>query len=286
METIYFLRDLIFTVADVEHFIIYCAVFSLLELINPAHCEKNFLRPGQWTDILHFIFSGSVIISGLKLVIYGSDKLGQYIIPQILRDWIFMQPMWLQVLAITIIADLGFYVTHRMMHEYKCLWRFHAVHHSSEQLDWLAAFRVHPFDQLIVKGSSLFLIFFTGFSKDAIIIASTIYMWQSLLLHSNFRSHLGYLGHYIASPVFHHWHHANEPGSIDKNFGGQLLLWDRVFGTLNMPKPFPEKYGIDQTMPSNYFNQLMYPFICLLTDSKWSKRNLTIHIDPRNYRGK
>ena len=60
-----------------------------------------------------------------------------------LRAAVARQPYWIQVIEAVILADLGFYVAHRLFHGVPWLWRFHAIHHSIQELDWLASVRVH-----------------------------------------------------------------------------------------------------------------------------------------------
>ena len=56
------------------------------------------------------------------------------------------QPYWLQFFEIVFLCDICIYCAHRLSHKYKLLWRFHKIHHTAEQLDWLAAYREHPLD--------------------------------------------------------------------------------------------------------------------------------------------
>ena len=86
-----------------------------------------------------------------------------------------------------------------MMHQVPWLWNFHAIHHSSEHLDWLASFRVHPVDQVIVKGTSLVPVFVLGFSGRPSRSRPLIYMCQALLIHSNVRVPFGWLKWLVAS---------------------------------------------------------------------------------------
>jgi sterol desaturase/sphingolipid hydroxylase (fatty acid hydroxylase superfamily) len=166
----------------------------------------------------------------------------------------------LQVIILTTLSDLGFYLGHLAMHKVPVLWDFHAVHHSSENLDWLASYRVHPVDQCIVKGASLIPVFSLGFSDLAILNAAAIYQWQSLWLHSNFKMNFGPLKWLIATPEFHHWHHANDKAAANKNLAGQIALWDIVFGTAHLPGPLPKNYGVNDAVPRYYLSQLFYPF--------------------------
>ncbi|BCM18527.1 sterol desaturase family protein [Mesorhizobium sp. J8] len=88
-----------------------------------------------------------------------------------------------------------------------------------------------------------------------------IYHWQSVFIHSNTRIKFGPLRWLIASPQFHHWHHANDRQAYDKNFAAQLPVLDLIGGTLFMPPHMPEKYGVDEPVPQLYHRQLVYPFV-------------------------
>ena len=241
-------------------FLLFFLVFTPLEYLIPIHEKSRGFRRGWITDVLHFFLSGIVIRLGLTTVIVISAGAGSSITPASLSDAVQSMPLWLQVILAIFIADLGFYFAHRAMHEWPALWRFHAVHHSSEEMDWLAAYRVHPVDQVLVKGASLVPIFMLDFSSSAILIAAIIYHWQALFIHSNVRLPLGPLRFLVAGPEFHHWHHANEKEAYDKNFSGQLPLWDIVFRTLHMPGRMPSRYGVNDAVPDTYLAQLAYPF--------------------------
>jgi sterol desaturase/sphingolipid hydroxylase (fatty acid hydroxylase superfamily) len=254
------LLDVILSVIDVKLFVLCVLILTPLEALLPAQREKKILRQCLGVDTLHFALSAIFTRMGLVVVIAAAVAISEWLVPIPLRQWIGAQPIWLQVLLCTIIADLGFYGAHRMMHQVPWLWNFHAIHHSSEHLDWLAAFRVHPVDQVIVKGTSLVPVFVLGFSGEAIAIATLIYACQSLLIHSNIRIPFGWLKWLVASPEFHHWHHAKEAEAHNTNYSGQLPLWDMLFGTLHLPSRLPQGYGVDDAVPEGYADQLMYPF--------------------------
>lgn len=242
-------------------FLAYLVIFTPLELLLPAQRGRKLLRPGLGTDLSYFILNAIPISIGLGAIIAGSVLLGHLVVPEAFRSWLAAQPVWLQVLAGTVIADLFFYFGHRLQHEVPWLWDFHSVHHSSEQLDWLAAFRIHPIDQMIEKGSSLVPVFALGFSPAAIFTIAVIYQWQSILIHANVRLPVGWLKWLVATPLFHHWHHARDAAGHNKNFAAQLPLWDLVFGTAHLPDAMPGSYGIDEPMSGNYLSQLLHPFV-------------------------
>jgi sterol desaturase/sphingolipid hydroxylase (fatty acid hydroxylase superfamily) len=75
------------------------------------------------------------------------------------------------------------------------------------------------------------------------------------------RLNFGPLRWLIASPEFHHWHHANQREAYNTNYAGQLSILDKLFGTMYMPKgQIPEKYGVDDPVPNTYILHLLYPF--------------------------
>ncbi|WP_246672129.1 MULTISPECIES: sterol desaturase family protein [unclassified Mesorhizobium] len=85
------------------------------------------------------------------------------VVPEALSATVQSQPLWLQAIEALIIADIGFYLAHRAFHAVPFLWRFHAIHHSIEEMDWLAAHRVHPVDQILTKSASFLPLFALGF---------------------------------------------------------------------------------------------------------------------------
>ncbi|WP_246770954.1 sterol desaturase family protein [Aestuariivirga sp. YIM B02566] len=225
------------------------------------HEGKKIFRPAWKIDLFYAVCSALFTKLGLALVIIGTIYLASLLVPSSLSAAVAGLPLWVQVVVAIILSDLGFYAVHRLFHKIPWLWKFHAIHHSIETLDWLAGHRVHPVDQILTKGASLVPVFALGFSDSAIVIYSMIYVWQSLLLHSNVSVNLGPLRYVLALPQFHHWHHADHPEAHDKNFAGQLAFLDFIFGTHHLPgRTLPERYGTSTPVPSDYTGQLLFPF--------------------------
>jgi sterol desaturase/sphingolipid hydroxylase (fatty acid hydroxylase superfamily) len=214
----------------------------------------------HWPNDLVYLFFNNIPVSlGLFAAIAAILMIIRQYIPEEIGATVRSQPIWLQVIEVLFIADTGFYLAHRAFHAIPFLWRFHAVHHSIEEMDWLAGHRVHPVDQVLTKTASYLPVFALGFSDAAFAIFGVIYFWQSLLIHSNVRVNFGPLKWIVASPQFHHWHHANEPAAIDRNFAGQLPLIDALAGTLFLPDRMPTTYGTDDLVPALYHRQLIFP---------------------------
>jgi hypothetical protein len=139
---------------------------------------------------------------GLLAVIVAVIFAAAWIVPASFQAMVGGLPYWVQIPAVIVRSDLGFYWTHRMFHAVPWLWRFHSIHRSIEELDWLAAAWVHPVDQILTKGVSLIPVFALGFSEWAIGVYAVLYQWQSVLIHSNVRMGFGPLRFLFVSPEF------------------------------------------------------------------------------------
>jgi len=246
---------------DLRGFLLACVIFVPLERLLALHKEQHVFRKWWWNDLIYVFVNRSIISAGVIVLALAVLGLSGWLVPSGVKTAVAGQPYWLQVIEAIIVADLGFYSAHRMFHSIPWLWKFHAVHHSIEELDWLAAARVHPIDQIITKGMSVLPLFALGFADVPIGIFSAIYFWHSFLVHSNVRLNFGPLRWLIASPEFHHWHHANQREAYNTNYAGQLSILDKLFGTMRMPEgQMPEKYGVNDPVPNTYIPHLIYPF--------------------------
>lgn len=178
------------------------------------------------------------------------------------------QPLWLQAIEIYVIVDFIGYWTHRLFHRGRW-WPFHAVHHSTEELDWLGSVRVHPVNDLVNKLLQVSPLLLMGFNPYVTLSTAPFLTFYAIFLHANINWDFGPLRGVIASPVFHRWHHSRDREAWDKNFAGLLPLWDRLFGTYYMPRDrWPENFGIHDPMPGNIFGQMWVPFAW----TRWKKR--------------
>ncbi|WP_051442754.1 sterol desaturase family protein [Mesorhizobium sp. WSM3626] len=251
------------------------AIFVPLERLLAVRPQK-ILRNGFGNDVIYAVLNSAITKIFIVMVAAAAMGAAGLLVPRGLLLAISGQSIWLQVIEMIVIADLGVYAAHRTFHAIPALWRFHSIHHGIEELDWLASFRAHPVDQIITKSVSLAPIFFLGFSDEAIAIYFIIYTGHALLLHANVRINFGPLKWLIASPQFHHWHHADHRAAYDKNFASQIALFDVLFGTFHVPgSEMPEKYGVEEPVPTSYLGQLGYPF--LRRDRRREARPLVPH---------
>ncbi len=115
-------------------------------------------------------------------------------------------------------AEIAGYWGHRATHEIGVLWRFHRLHHTIETMDWLAPNRRHPVDMAVARASVAIPMIVLGFGVPTIAAHFIIKRFQGLLVHANVRLNAGPLTWLIASPEFHHWHHADHPEAVNKNY--------------------------------------------------------------------
>lgn len=170
-------------------------------------------------------------------------------------------PLVVQSIVFLLGEDLIMYWTHRWFHGAR-LWKYHAVHHSSEELEWISAARFHPMDLFVHSVLADVIMLFAGISPNVFVVLGPLTIAHSAFVHANLDFTLGPFKYVIASPVFHRWHHTAADRGGEKNFAGTFPLLDVIFGTFYMPAgELPDRYGIaDRTFPQSFGAQLMHPF--------------------------
>ena len=236
-------------------------IFIPLERIFALRKDQKIFRPGWRTDIIHFLLTRTVA-DVCTLVLVGSlIFVAHWLVSSEFQAAVASQNRALQFLEAVLVANLGAYFGHRLSHQVPFLWRFHSIHHSSSAMDWLAAARVHPLDQIVTKALTIVPLYVLGFSKATFGAYIGIATIHAVFIHANVRFTFGPLRWLIGSPEYHHWHHSADPEAHNKNFAGELPLLDILFGTYHLPRGRrPQSYGISEPVPAGYFGQMLYPF--------------------------
>ena len=179
-----------------------------------------------------------------------------------IRRAIASQPLVLQFLEIMFLTDLVQYWFHRFFHKIPSLWNFHAVHHSTQAMDWLAGSRMHVVEVILLRSVTTLPMYVMGFAEPALYAYIFFVYLLSVFIHANIRLPFGWLQYVIATPRFHHWHHGLEEEAIDKNFAIHFPMIDMAFGTFHMPGDrWPEGYGVGgHPVPKGFVKQFFYPF--------------------------
>lgn len=237
-------------------------MFAPLERILPHREDQRLFRVDWKEDLFYFLVS-SMMVQVVTFLTFAPSNL---ILSQTgnlaaIRAAIGGQPLILQVVEIMILTDFAQYWFHRVFHRVPFLWGFHAVHHSTRAMDWLAGARMHFIEIVLLRGLTAVPMLTFGFSPVALQIYIGIVYIYSSLLHANVKGDFDRIGRWIATPRFHHWHHALEAEGVDKNFAIHFPLLDRLFGTFHLPPGrWPEGYGVPEQVPQGYVRQFLYPF--------------------------
>jgi len=170
-------------------------------------------------------------------------------------------PLAAQMILFLIGEDIILYVTHRWFHGER-MWKYHAVHHSSEELEWISAARFHPINLFLGTVFADVVLLVAGISPNIFVVLGPLTVAHSAFVHANLDWSLGPFKYVIAGPVFHRWHHTAADRGGEKNFAATFPILDVIFGTFYMPEgKLPDNYGIaDRTFPTSFPGQLAHPF--------------------------
>jgi sterol desaturase/sphingolipid hydroxylase (fatty acid hydroxylase superfamily) len=177
---------------------------------------------------------------------------------------------WIQCLAYLVLTDFMLYWIHRRFHG-AALWRFHAIHHSAEDVDWTTAYRFHPVNLCLGTFFADAVMLYLGISPTVLLLLAPVETMMSLFVHANLNWTFGPLKYVVATPVFHRWHHSAPELGGEMNFAPTFALWDVLFGTFYMPAGIlPHSYGVDDpNVPQGFWQQLAYPFRTKQKSAGW-----------------
>ena len=160
---------------------------------------------------------------------------------------------WLLLIPL---EDLCYYWFHRMHHEVRFLWAAHENHHSSQHYNLSTALRqswTTPFTGMLFWTPLAFL----GFSPAMIFTAQAISLIYQFWIHTELVDRMGPFEWIFNTPSHHRVHHGRNLAYLDRNHGGILIIWDRLFGTFE-----PEREAVDYGLTKNIhtFNPVRIAF--------------------------
>jgi sterol desaturase/sphingolipid hydroxylase (fatty acid hydroxylase superfamily) len=205
---------------------------GICERIWPAE-RRPVLARGHVQDVCFLALHAIVVIPLMTLLSVGAAEListhARWIELRSTEHW----PGWLLIPLTLVAMDAANWLAHYADHRLDPLWRFHALHHSQEELSVLTSFRAHP------------LMHTTGFVLAAVPVVAlmptrpiapvliTIYVCIGTLQHANIRWTFGPLGRVLVSPAYHRLHHARDTQHV--NLGVVLTIWDTLAGRARFP---------------------------------------------------
>ena len=218
------------------------AVLTLIELlISFLHREENRLK-----DMLANLCLGSLVIltgffmKALALTVYTIVYSAAVIKPV---------PSFLLWVIAFFLCDLVLYFYHLLGHKTRLLWAAHVAHHSSLHYNLSVGFRINFFHLFyrFIFWAPLCLI---GITPEMILFLESLTAIWNFLIHTEKIKKLGFLDGVFNTPSNHRVHHASNPQYIDKNLGGILIIYDRLFGTY-AKEVIPPVYGITHNIYSH-----------------------------------
>lgn len=231
-------------------------VFVPLEKLFALRRQRVF-RKGLLTDLTHILVNNAITAVAVVVLV---------VVAAIPVFWVRgfdlegALPAWAAVALAVALVAVAQYWGHRLTHQVPFLWRFHAVHHSIEQMDWVASGRLHPLDQAFTQAFTVLPLFVLGYSAGVFGGVAVFITLLALFQHANVRLRFPVVRWIVNTPEWHHWHHAADAEAIDKNFG--LPVVDKLFGTAYLPKGRrPRAFGTTAPVPEvGYLRHLAYPF--------------------------
>ncbi len=245
-------------------------VFMALEKLIPMHKDQLIMRPEWGVDLFYFCFNHLAISAILIFANYHASHFNWALSPSV-QAAVQSLPVLVQVGLIIVCADFVLYWEHRAYHEVNSLWPIHAVHHSIENLDWLAGSRGHFIQVFSERATVMIPLYLLGADEQALNIYVAFAALQAILIHCNLAIPFGPLKYIFVTPQFHHWHHSSEKPAIDTNYSAHTILFDKLFGTYHFPKEhWPADYGTTVRLPRSVMGQLLYPFTT--NYKRWKKK--------------
>lgn len=239
-----------------------CAIFVPLERLASIQ-RQALLRPQLLTDLGYYALNSIIVgtLLGAPLIVIAAGV--HQLIPAVIVDAIAALPGGVRLLLGLIVGEIGFYWGHRLTHVIPVLWRFHAIHHSAEDIDFLTNTRAHPVDMVLPRLGGFIPVLGLGLTGGSPTVTALLLIVGTLwgfFIHANVRWRFGFLEHIIATPFFHHWHHTDDRRR-DGNYAAMFSFVDHLFGTYQAPQHWPDGYGIDAPMPASLGGQLLKPFV-------------------------
>ncbi len=198
----------------------------LLEVLAARVMRRDIYNLNDAVTSMNIGIMSEVVRSTVKLltvVIYAVvvQKLGGF-------SWDMKSP-WVWILAF-FMYDFGYYWAHRAGHEVSLLWGAHVVHHNSEEFNLSTAMRQSSTNQVF------YWIFYlpmalVGIPVQVFVIIAVASAVYQFWVHTRLIGKLGWMERIFSTPSNHRCHHGKNPYCLDRNYGGTLIIWDRMFGT-------------------------------------------------------
>ena len=211
-------------------------ILAAIELVSPKR-KLSVSKSRRWltnlgiagvdTLVLRVMAAVAVPIAAVAAALYAKEhRLG--LLNQV--DW----PYWLKVAIALLVLDLAIWIQHLASHKVPLFWRLHQVHHADRDIDVTTAVRFHPIEIALSMVWKIAVVVPLGASPFAVFLFEVILNASAMFNHANIAL-LPWLDRalrlLIVTPDMHRVHHSALREEHDRNYGFNLSLWDRLFGT-------------------------------------------------------
>ncbi|MDH5546390.1 MAG: sterol desaturase family protein [Gammaproteobacteria bacterium] len=207
-------------------------VMATWEMLAPRR-SLSIAKGMRWLNNLGLVFLNSLILR----ILFPAAAVGVAAFATN-AGWgllnFYQLPFWLSVILAIIALDLIIYLQHVLVHAVPALWRLHRVHHADPDYDVTTGARFHPIEIILSMLIKFAAIIVLGAPLVAVIIFEVILNAMAMFNHANVKLPLRldkYLRLIVVTPDMHRVHHSVEDDEANSNFGFNLSIWDRVFGT-------------------------------------------------------
>ena len=229
--------------------------------------------------LVPFIISAKTIALGVNKFLYAKFDYFEN------SFFSYGEIIFLYTITLFLVSDFTRYWLHRFLHTIPILWEFHKVHHSAKVLTPITFYRVHPIENFLFGlryslsvgfVTGIFVYFFGAMIDIYAVVGVNVFLFVFSVFGANLRhSHVPFsypriLEKWLMSPKQHQIHHSRK--HFDKNYGGFISIWDKMFGTLKLSNEvLVMKFGLRKNQMNDYssLKSLIFrPFINLLIKRK------------------
>lgn len=207
-------------------------LMALWEIASPRR-RREIPRLLRWSSNFGIVFIDTILVR----VAFPTAAVGLALLAEDQGWGLFNQmpvPDWTVFLLSLLTLDLVIYFQHRLFHTVPWFWRLHRMHHADQEFDFTTAVRFHPLEILLSMAIKIGVVALLGPPAAAVLVFEILLNAISIFNHANIRLPLGLdriLRWMIVTPDMHRVHHSIRKKETNSNFGFNLPIWDRLFGT-------------------------------------------------------
>jgi sterol desaturase/sphingolipid hydroxylase (fatty acid hydroxylase superfamily) len=234
-------------------------IVALLAIVIEAWVLHRKHRNYNWRGSAASMVN-AVIRAGVRVILPVSLAMPIFALASEYRIATIAINGWLAFAILFFAHEFFHYWAHRASHRIRWFWANHAVHHSSNQMSFAAAVRLGSFGRLMGIAAFHAPLVWLGFPKEAVLGVLSVTLMYEFWIHAALVPKLGWFEYVFNSPSSHRVHHAANLEYLDKNYGGMLIIFDRLFGTYAPERDDIQiRYGLVEPELSN--NPLKIEFV-------------------------